>query len=219
MQFRERKVAFVIMCQKKSLENTSKRESPIFIDYNSLPYSLTPSNTGIVNPSLTPTMRFTGIEFQGPSVLTIPEINFKELGIGGLDAEAGELFRRAFASRMLSEEILERLGIQHIKGILLHGPPGTGKTLIVRKLASILGNVEVKVIHISTNLVLHVGIFQETIDAIAKSKDYGIDSASTKGYIRSLRSPYCKKISQGTLKCSDVGIYQPFLCSATGTLD
>lgn len=48
---------------------------------------------------------------------------------------------------MLSGETLERLGIQHIKGILLYGPPGTGKTLIARKLASLLGNVEVKIIN------------------------------------------------------------------------
>lgn len=67
-------------------------------------------------------------------------IDFKSLGIGGLDAEAEELFTKAFSSRLLKNETVERLGISHVKGILLYGPPGTGKTLIARKLAELLGN-------------------------------------------------------------------------------
>ena len=60
------------------------------------------------------------------------------LGIGGLDTELTNLFRRAFASRRLPPAIVEKYGIKHIKGILLYGPPGTGKTLIARQLAKAL---------------------------------------------------------------------------------
>jgi vesicle-fusing ATPase len=60
------------------------------------------------------------------------------LGIGGLDTELTNLFRRAFASRRLPHSIIEKYGINHVKGILLYGPPGTGKTLIARQLANSL---------------------------------------------------------------------------------
>ena len=37
--------------------------------------------------------------------------NFEELGIGGLDNEFEDIFRRAFASRLLPAVTMERLGI------------------------------------------------------------------------------------------------------------
>ena len=46
------------------------------------------------------------------------------MGIGGLDNEFNAIFRRAFASRIFPPSIVEKLGIQHVKGILLFGPPG-----------------------------------------------------------------------------------------------
>jgi vesicle-fusing ATPase len=54
------------------------------------------------------------------------------MGVGGLDTELANIFRRAFASRRFPAAFLERYGIKHIKGVLLFGPPGTGKTLIAR---------------------------------------------------------------------------------------
>ena len=64
--------------------------------------------------------------------------NLENLGIGGLRAEFGQVFRRAFASRIFPKSLVKKLGIRHVKGILLHGPPGTGKTLIARKIGEIL---------------------------------------------------------------------------------
>ena len=64
--------------------------------------------------------------------------SMESLGIGGLDTELTNLFRRAFASRRLPHSIIEKYGISHVKGILLYGPPGTGKTLIARQLAKSL---------------------------------------------------------------------------------
>ena len=56
-----------------------------------------------------------------------PDFDFNSLGIGGLDEEFKEIFRRAFASRILPADIVEKMGAKHVKGILLHGPPGEFK--------------------------------------------------------------------------------------------
>lgn len=69
-------------------------------------------------------------------------MNFQELGIGGLDKEFSEIFRRAFNSRRFPNSIIEKYGIKHVKGMLLYGPPGTGKTLIARKIADALNCIE-----------------------------------------------------------------------------
>eukprot|EP00505_MAST-04D_sp_SCG-Rhode-Island_P000286 Stramenopile-MAST_4_protein_286 len=64
---------------------------------------------------------------------------FEELGIGGMDDILNNLFQRTFASRMLPPSAIDRLNLQHTKGILLHGPPGTGKTLVARQIGAMLG--------------------------------------------------------------------------------
>lgn len=61
-----------------------------------------------------------------PQLFKAKELNFEKLGIGGLDEQFGEIFRRAFQSRVLPPALAERLGVPHVKGMLLHGPPGTG---------------------------------------------------------------------------------------------
>lgn len=38
------------------------------------------------------------------------------MGIGGLDTEFAAIFRRAFASRIFPPGLVEKLGIQHVKG-------------------------------------------------------------------------------------------------------
>ena len=38
------------------------------------------------------------------------------MGIGGLDSEFSAIFRRAFASRVFPPGLVEKLGIQHVKG-------------------------------------------------------------------------------------------------------
>lgn len=67
-----------------------------------------------------------------------PGFKAADMGIGGLDEELFNIFRRTFASRRFSNEVVERFGVKHVKGILLYGPPGTGKTLIARQLAKAL---------------------------------------------------------------------------------
>ncbi|KAK2195385.1 bifunctional AAA ATPase [Babesia duncani] len=75
--------------------------------------------------------------------------NFKfvELGIGGLDNEFADIFRRAFASRIYPPELLKQLGISHVKGLILYGPPGTGKTLIARQISKALNCAKLKTVN------------------------------------------------------------------------
>eukprot|EP01059_Diplonema_ambulator_P035089 TRINITY_DN8153_c0_g5_i1.p1 TRINITY_DN8153_c0_g5~~TRINITY_DN8153_c0_g5_i1.p1 ORF type:complete len:594 (+),score=219.30 TRINITY_DN8153_c0_g5_i1:1594-3375(+) len=65
--------------------------------------------------------------------------DFEELGVGGLGPEFEEMFRRAFASRLQNDEVIRRLGIRHVRGVVLYGPPGTGKTLLARRIGEMLG--------------------------------------------------------------------------------
>jgi vesicle-fusing ATPase len=51
-----------------------------------------------------------------PNAILAPNFKFEDMGIGGLDAEFGNIFRRAFASRVFPLELVEKLGIQHVKG-------------------------------------------------------------------------------------------------------
>lgn len=62
-----------------------------------------------------------------PQLFRATELNFEKLGIGGLNTQFDLIFRRAFASRVFPPSMVERLGIRHVKGVLLFGPPGTGE--------------------------------------------------------------------------------------------
>lgn len=75
------------------------------------------------------------------------DFNFSSLGIGGLDKEFSEIFRRAFNSRRFSQTVIKKYGMSHCKGMILYGPPGTGKTLIARKIAKVLNCTEPKVVN------------------------------------------------------------------------
>ncbi|KAF8897858.1 P-loop containing nucleoside triphosphate hydrolase protein [Infundibulicybe gibba] len=91
------------------------------------------------------------------------QFKFQDMGIGGLDTEFSEIFRRAFASRVFPPGLVEKLGIEHVKGILLHGPPGTGKTLIARQIGKMLNAREPKVVNGPEILSKYVGASEENI--------------------------------------------------------
>ena len=82
-----------------------------------------------------------------PNAILAPNFKFEDMGIGGLDSEFATIFRRAFASRVFPPALVEKLGIQHVKGILLHGPPGTGKTLMARQIGKMLNAREPKIVN------------------------------------------------------------------------
>lgn len=86
-----------------------------------------------------------------------PDWDFGKMGIGGLDNEFNAIFRRAFASRVFPPEIIEQLGVKHVKGILLYGPPGTGKTLMARQIGKMLNAREPKIVNGPQILDKYVG--------------------------------------------------------------
>jgi len=92
-----------------------------------------------------------------------PSWKFADMGIGGLDKQFSNIFRRAFASRLYPPEIINQLGIKHVKGMLLHGPPGTGKTLIARQIGKMLSGKEPKVVNGPEILNKFVGASEEKI--------------------------------------------------------
>jgi vesicle-fusing ATPase len=110
-----------------------------------------------------------------------PGFKFEDMGIGGLDNEFSAIFRRAFASRIFPPGLVEKLGIQHVRGILLYGPPGTGKTLIARQIGKMLNAREPKVINGPEVLNKYVGQSEENIrklfaDAEKEYKEKGDES-------------------------------------------
>ena len=110
-----------------------------------------------------------------------PNFKFEDMGIGGLDTEFSAIFRRAFASRIFPPGLVEKLGIQHVKGILLFGPPGTGKTLIARQIGKMLNAREPKIVNGPEVLNKYVGQSEENIrklfaDAEKEYKEKGDES-------------------------------------------
>ncbi|WPH00102.1 Hypothetical protein R9X50_00292500 [Acrodontium crateriforme] len=110
-----------------------------------------------------------------------PDFKFEDMGIGGLDKEFSDIFRRAFASRIFPPGLAEKIGIQHVRGILLYGPPGTGKTLIARQIGKMLNAREPKVINGPEVLNKYVGQSEENIrklfaDAEKEQKEKGDES-------------------------------------------
>jgi len=149
-----------------------------FIDTNYLLTIVTITNTEEGDVNLGMLTSGTAIVFETPSgsgikvtnqkttankLFRTKEFNFESIGIGGLDTQFEEIFRRAFASRVYPPSIIQSLGIQHVKGMLLFGPPGTGKTLIARQIGKMLNAREPKVVNGPEVLNKYVGASEENV--------------------------------------------------------
>lgn len=101
-----------------------------------------------------------------------PDFKFEDMGVGGLDSEFSQIFRRAFALRIFPPGLIDKLGISHVKGLLLYGPPGTGKTLIARKIGKLLnGLAEPKIVNGPEILSKYVGSSEENIRNLFKDAE------------------------------------------------
>ncbi|CAK7893225.1 vesicular-fusion protein Sec18p [[Candida] anglica] len=100
-----------------------------------------------------------------------PDFKLESMGIGGLDKEFSQIFRRAFASRIISPDLVEKLALRHVKGLLLYGPPGTGKTLIARQIGKMLNVKEPKVVNGPEMLSKYVGASEENIRNLFKDAE------------------------------------------------
>ena len=89
--------------------------------------------------------------------------DFKQLDIGGLNDELTTIFRKVFVSRLLPQNVIEKLEIKHIKGLILYGPPGTGKTLIARQLSKSLQAKSIKIINGPELVSSFVGKSEENV--------------------------------------------------------
>ncbi|KAM7533766.1 hypothetical protein Aperf_G00000106650 [Anoplocephala perfoliata] len=117
----------------------------------------------------------------GMSIIN-PNWDFAQMGIGGLDKEFSDIFRRTFASRMFPPEVSQQLGMKHVRGILLYGPPGTGKTLMARQIGKMLNAREPKIVNGPSILDKYVGESEANIrklfaDAEEEEKRLGPHSA------------------------------------------
>lgn len=100
------------------------------------------------------------------------DFDFSTIGIGGLNNQLAMTFRRALSTRAYSQQTIDKLGIKHVKGILLYGPSGTGKTLIARKIGALISNIKPKIVNGSEVMNKYVGgseenirnLFQEAMD-------------------------------------------------------
>lgn len=115
------------------------------------------------------------------NAILAPDFKFEDMGIGGLGDEFSTIFRRAFASRVFPPGLVAKMGIPHVKGMLLYGPPGTGKTLIARQIGKMLNARPPKVINGPEVLNKYVGQSEENIrklfgDAEKEYKEKGDES-------------------------------------------
>ncbi len=111
-----------------------------------------------------------------------PNFKFEDMGIGGLDTEFAQIFRRAFASRIFPPALVDKLGIQHVKGIILYGPPGTGKTLLARQIGKMLNAREPKVVNGPEILNKYVGASEENIRKLFADAEKEVSARTPAGF-------------------------------------
>jgi vesicle-fusing ATPase len=108
-------------------------------------------------------MKVAGGSGGGANTIFLSDFEFEKLGIGGLDAEFNQIFRRAFASRIWPAHVIKQLGINHVRGMLLFSLPGCGKTLIARQIGKVLNVREPKIMNGPEILNKFVGGSEEKV--------------------------------------------------------
>lgn len=94
--------------------------------------------------------------------------------VGGLDDQLNDIVRRVLASRA-NPEVARRLGVNHVRGILLSGPPGCGKTLLARELSSMLGAREPQIVNGPEILDKFIGEAEKNVRALFRPAEVEYD--------------------------------------------
>jgi vesicle-fusing ATPase len=140
------------------------------------------------------------------------DYNFEEIGIGGLDKELLCAFRRALSTRAMKPSVVEKLGIKHVKGLLLFGNPGTGKTLIARKIGSMITDKEPKVVNGPEIMNKYVGQSEENIRNLFDDarQDYDVNKENAKLHVIIFDEidAICKKRGGDNSKVNDTVVNQ-----------
>ncbi|KAL5989874.1 hypothetical protein ACLOJK_010769 [Asimina triloba] len=137
------------------LKEVMKRGQRVSFEYCGVNYIFTVSQTAVeneegMNQGMVSTETYLIVnqrQATSSNIFRQKEFNLQNLGIGGLSAEFADIFRRAFASRVFPPHVLNKLGIKHVKGMLLYGPPGTGKTLMARQIGKMLNGRDPKIVN------------------------------------------------------------------------
>jgi vesicle-fusing ATPase len=151
-----------------------------------------------------------------------PNFNFETLGIGGLNSELKEIFKKALSLRAIGPEALRRLGLKCTKGILLYGPPGCGKTLIARNISSVISNRQPKIVNEPELLNKFIGQSEENIRNIFREaiNDFNInkDNADLHVIIFDEIDSLCKTRGSGASTSSTIGdnLVNQLLCMLDG---
>jgi vesicle-fusing ATPase len=133
--------------------------------------------------------------------LIIPDFNFEDLDIGGLDTEFIEIIKKVFVTRLVPTNIIKKFGQKHIRGLLLYGPPGCGKTLIARQISKILNSHPPIIVNGPELMNKYVGQSEENVRDLFKEaeKEYEIKGDGSKLHVIIFDEidALCKKRSEG----------------------
>lgn len=155
------------------------------------------------------TLKLIGEDGVQATAIFKPNFDFSQLGIGGLHEQFDLIFRRAFEPRVIPASVLQKLGVNPVKGILLYGPPGTGKTLMARQIGMMLNRKEPIIVNGPDVLDKYVGESERKIRDLFQPAE---DEWKLKGTASDLHiivldelDAICKKRGKGSTGGTGVG--------------
>jgi SpoVK/Ycf46/Vps4 family AAA+-type ATPase len=127
--------------------------------------------------------------------------------VGGLDAQLDAIARRVLASRA-NPSAARRLGVSHVKGILLSGPPGCGKTLMARELARMLGAREPQIVDGPSILDKFIGEAEKKVRELFAPAEMEYKAAGDESALHIIILDEMDAIARkrGTMSCDTTGV-------------